>query len=124
MARLPDEIMAELVDFYFVNIHPWIPHDHLLNHRNTADQTKKSLTTTLLFIGWAAGNLIAPQIFQYSHAPRYVHGFMAHLVIHIVFIALTVLTRALLVRRNRFKERDVSHDLAFEDLTDRENPKS
>jgi hypothetical protein len=93
--------------------------------RNTAGQTKKSLTMTFLFVGWAVGNLIAPQIFQNSDAPRYLHGFLAHIVIYAVFIALTVLTRVILTRRNKAKEgesSDVSHELAFQDLTDRENP--
>lgn len=93
--------------------------------RNTAGQTKKSLTMTFLFVGWAVGNLIAPQIFQNSDAPRYLHGFLAHIVIYAVFIALTVLTRVILMRRNKAKEgesSDVSHELAFQDLTDRENP--
>ncbi|KAI2950737.1 hypothetical protein CBS147323_10665 [Aspergillus niger] len=93
--------------------------------RNTAGQTKKSLTMTFLFVGWAVGNLIAPQIFQDSDAPRYLHGFLAHIVIYAVFIALTVLTRVILTRRNKAKEgesSDVSHELAFQDLTDRENP--
>ncbi|GLA77516.1 hypothetical protein AtubIFM55763_009703 [Aspergillus tubingensis] len=93
--------------------------------RNTAGQTKKSLTMTFLFVGWAVGNLIAPQIFQNSDAPRYLHGFLAHIVIYAVFIALVVLTRVILMRRNKAKEgesSDVSHELAFQDLTDRENP--
>ncbi|KAL4893389.1 MFS general substrate transporter [Aspergillus ambiguus] len=92
--------------------------------RNIAGQTKKGVTMTMLFIGWSVGNLIAPQIFQ-SDAPRYLHGFLAHIVIYAVYIILTVVTRWILVARNRSKVRltgEVSHDLAFQDLTDKENP--
>ncbi|KAJ5150344.1 uncharacterized protein N7482_010802 [Penicillium canariense] len=93
--------------------------------RNIAGQTKKSFTMTMLFIGWAVGNLIAPQIFQSWDAPRYLHGFLVHIVIYAVYVALVILTRLLIMARNRSKEAiasEISHDLAFEDLTDRENP--
>ncbi|QKX55285.1 uncharacterized protein TRUGW13939_02377 [Talaromyces rugulosus] len=93
--------------------------------RNIAGQTKKGFTMTMLFIGWAVGNLIAPQIFQNSDAPRYLHGFLAHIVIYAVYVCLVLVTRVILVRRNRTKNqqsREISHDLAFEDLTDLENP--
>lgn len=84
--------------------------------------------------GWAVGNMVAPQIFQTSDAPRYLHGFVAHLVIYGIYLVLVVVTRLLLLRRNVKKRRAtvaatgtteedvVSHDLAFQDLTDKENP--
>lgn len=84
--------------------------------------------------GWAVGNMIAPQIFQTSDAPRYIKGFIAHLVIYGVYLLILVATRLLLLRRNVLKRRAagavsgtsnedvVSHELAFQDLTDRENP--
>ncbi|GAB7329172.1 hypothetical protein MBLNU13_g00993t1 [Cladosporium sp. NU13] len=100
--------------------------------RNIAGQTKKSTCLTMTFVGWAAGNMAAPQIFQAKDAPRYTHGFIAHMVIYGVYIGLVLLTRAILMRRNNQKEKlmresaasgtDISHDLAFQDLTDRENP--
>lgn len=93
--------------------------------RNVAGQTKKSTTMTMLFIGWAIGNLIAPQIFQSSDAPRYLHGFIVHIVVYCVYVGLVILTRIVLTTRNRQKQREVdeiTHDLAFQDLTDTENP--
>ncbi|KAF2652502.1 MFS general substrate transporter [Lophiostoma macrostomum CBS 122681] len=106
--------------------------------RNIAGQTKKGITLTLTFVGWAVGNMIAPQIFQTSDAPRYTHGFIAHLCIYGVYLLIVVLTRTILMRRNALKrstaatavaadtneaeENRVSHDLAFQDLTDLENP--
>lgn len=92
--------------------------------RNVAGQTKKGFTMTMLFIGWAVGNLIAPQIFQNKDAPRYLHGFLAHIVIYAVYVALVVVTRVIIMARNRSKKQvtsEVVHDFAFEDLTDREN---
>lgn len=79
---------------------------------------------TIVFIGWAVGNLIAPQIFQNSDAPRYLHDFVAHIVIYAVFVALVFLTRVVLMVETRSKEQGsskISHALAFEDLTDRKN---
>jgi uncharacterized membrane protein len=93
--------------------------------RNIGGQTKKGITMTIIFIGWAVGNLIAPQIFQNSDAPRYLHGFLAHIVIYAVFIGIVILTRVILMAKNRSKERgssEISHELAFDDLTDQQNP--
>jgi MFS family permease len=93
--------------------------------RNVAGQTKKGITMTFLFVGWAVGNLIAPQIFQEKDAPRYLPGFIVHLGVYAAYIILVVVTRILLMARNKKKDSEVaeiSEDLAFQDLTDRENP--
>lgn len=50
-----------------------------------------------------------------------------HLVVYGVYVCLVVITRFLLLRRNKQKDaaaagQEVNHDLAFQDLTDRENP--
>ncbi|KAK2744520.1 allantoate permease [Colletotrichum kahawae] len=68
--------------------------------RNIAGQTKKSTTLAMTFIGWAAGNMTAPQIFQDSDAPRYRKGFTAHFCLYVLFNLFLVLMRFLLVRRN------------------------
>ncbi|GME24915.1 putative transporter [Neofusicoccum parvum] len=106
--------------------------------RNIAGQTKKSVTLSMTFIAWAAGNMAAPQLFQTNDAPRYRHGFTAHLCLYIVFIVEVVVTRLILAKRNKAKaagssnaaEEMVSDDrkdtqaqqLALQDLTDKENP--
>ncbi|GAB7354319.1 hypothetical protein MBLNU459_g4835t1 [Dothideomycetes sp. NU459] len=102
--------------------------------RNVAGQTKKGICLSMTFVGWAVGNMAAPQIFRPSDAPRYTHGFIVHMVVYAVYFGLVVVTRVLLMRRNALKRRitavqagtsttdDVSHDLAFQDLTDKENP--
>lgn len=71
--------------------------------RNIAGQTKKGTTMTLVFIGWSVGNLIAPQIFQTKDAPRYLPSFLVHIVVYCVYIGLVVLTRVVLMTRNRRK---------------------
>lgn len=57
----------------------------------------------MTFIGWAAGNMTAPQIFQDSDAPRYRKGFTAHFCLYVLFNLFLVLMRFLLVRRNKAK---------------------
>lgn len=75
--------------------------------------------------------MAAPQIFQTSDAPRYIHGFIAHLCIYGIYVLLVIVTRAILMRRNAKKvavanegiaSEGVTHNLAFQDLTDQENP--
>ncbi|KZL65064.1 allantoate permease [Colletotrichum tofieldiae] len=73
--------------------------------RNVAGQTKKSTTLAMTFIGWAAGNMTAPQIFQAGDAPRYRKGFTAHFCLYVLFNAFLVLLRFLLVRRNLGKRK-------------------
>ncbi|SNX85111.1 related to allantoate permease [Melanopsichium pennsylvanicum] len=99
--------------------------------RNVAGQTKKSTIITMTFVGWAAGNMAAPQIFQTSDAPRYIKGFVAHLCIYGTYIALVILTRIILMRKNVKKRaaaeaaglsEEIDHQQAFDDLTDQENP--
>ncbi|KAJ4294225.1 hypothetical protein N0V90_007915 [Kalmusia sp. IMI 367209] len=94
--------------------------------RNIAGQTKKGMTMTLVFVGWSVGNLIAPQIFREKDAPRYLPGFLVHIIVYGVYVGLVILTRIILMARNRRKEipavEGPSHDLAFQDLTDTENP--
>jgi cytochrome c biogenesis factor len=93
--------------------------------RNIAGQTKKGMTMTMVFVGWSAGNLIAPQIFQEKDAPRYLPGFLVHIGVYAVYVGLVVLTRIILLRRNHRKDAvvtEITHELAFQDLTDIENP--
>lgn len=103
--------------------------------RNIAGQTKKSTALTMTFIFWAAGNMSAPQIFQASDAPRYRKGFTIHFCLYAAFNAVLVVLRLLLMRRNAEKranarlggeghdeQESISHNLAFADLTDKENP--
>lgn len=106
----------------------------------------------MTFIGWAAGNMTAPQIFQASDAPRYRKGFTAHFCLYVLFNIFLVAMRFLLVRRNLGKRKaataldpanlaaeevsedgkervgrgahdeKIEHSNAFADMTDKENP--
>lgn len=96
----------------------------------------------MTFVAWAAGNMTAPQIFQAADAPRYKKGFTAHFCLYVVFNITLALLRVLLLRRNKAKraaaaallsieatsgateqqDAKINHSLAFDDLTDKENP--
>jgi len=78
----------------------------LMMSRNIAGQTKKSLVYGSTFMAWGAGNAIAPQLFWDSWAPRYLPSLYIHLGIYTAFATLCLVTRVLLVRRN--KDRDIA----------------
>jgi hypothetical protein len=105
--------------------------------RNVAGQTKKSLTLTITFIAWAAGNMIGPQIFQANDSPRYHKAWIAHLCLYGTFNVVLFVTRIIIMKRNREKraaalegedaplfaaDDNITHAFAFDDLTDLENP--
>lgn len=82
-------------------------------------------------MGWGLGNALAPQLFWDSWAPRYINSLYIHIGLYICFISNALITRWMLVRRNK---RNVAAQTnaegvivqkfnhAFEDLTDRQNP--
>ncbi|XAO24864.1 hypothetical protein I312_103673 [Cryptococcus bacillisporus CA1280] len=106
----------------------------MLLSRNSAGQTKKSITYAVTFIGWSSGNAIAPQIFQSKWAPRYLHSLHIHLALYGCFVITALLTRTLLWRRNKKRlaekgarraadgDEFIENLHAFEDLTDLKNP--
>lgn len=105
---------------------------------NVAGRTKQVVASSLVFIFWAVGNAIGPQVFRANDAPRYIKAFIVHIVIYGVQMVTIVLLRAHLMRLNVLKRRaqkavenklsaedakeDLGHQNAFADLTDRENP--
>jgi len=94
--------------------------------RDIAGQTKKSTTMTMVPIRWAVGNLIAPHISQEKDEPRYLPGFLFHIGVYEAYFCLVVVTRIVLMARNRRKDAEgnqISHNMAFQDVTDIENPK-
>ncbi|OCF31218.1 hypothetical protein I316_07187 [Kwoniella heveanensis BCC8398] len=95
--------------------------------RNVSGQTKKSITYASTYIAWAGGNAIASQLFQSKWAPRYLNSLYIHLGLYGCFIITCIVTRTLLVLRNKKKEaamssEDNTNSRAFEDLTDIQNP--
>jgi hypothetical protein len=105
---------------------------------NVGGRTKQVVASSLVFIAWAVGNAIGPQVFRANDSPRYIKAFIAHIVLYSVQMLTIVLLRARLMRLNVVKRRaqkkaenkasaeeveeDLGHQNAFADLTDQENP--
>lgn len=72
--------------------------------RNVAGQTKKSVSTASLFVAWAVGNTIGPQVFQSKDAPRYFTCFSVHMGCYGAIIILLVVLWLYLRNENKKKE--------------------
>jgi len=102
---------------------------------NIAGRTKQVVTSSLVFVAWATGNAIGPQVFRADDAPRYRKGFAVHLVLYVIQLVTIVFLRFYLMWQNakkreaqkgavadaRAADTDLAHRHAFDDLTDREN---
>lgn len=59
-----------------------------MSQANTAGNTKKTIQYSILYIGYAVGNLIGPQTFREDQAPAYTGGFIAMLICYCVCVLL------------------------------------
>ncbi|KIK65420.1 hypothetical protein GYMLUDRAFT_239956 [Collybiopsis luxurians FD-317 M1] len=105
---------------------------------NVAGRTKQVIASSLVFIAWATGNAVGPQVFRANDAPRYIKAFIVHIIVYGIQLVAIVFLRFYLMRLNQLKRRAQSlqettvsgedsnehleHKRAFQDLTDRENP--
>jgi Na+/proline symporter len=92
---------------------------------NTAGSTKKTVQYSILYIGYAVGNLIGPQTFRANQAPAYTGGFVSMLVCYCVCVALMAGYWSIAVVLNRRRvnaaeppETDGDLQEAFADMTD------
>ncbi|KAJ7283840.1 major facilitator superfamily domain-containing protein [Mycena rebaudengoi] len=108
---------------------------------NVAGRTKQVMASSLVFIAWALGNAIGPQVFRDNDKPRYIKAFIAHMVMYGIQLVAIVVLRIRLMRLNVLKRRaqamdadidklkangeledeNIAHRQAFDDLTDFEN---
>ncbi|KAL2133504.1 hypothetical protein VTI74DRAFT_2230 [Chaetomium olivicolor] len=78
-----------LFGYYIISIYPGIsPLIYSWSGQNTGGDTKRKVTTGMLFVGSNAGNVIGPLLFRPDEKPRYTRGLTANLVL---FVALAVL---------------------------------
>ncbi|KAI8298537.1 hypothetical protein K4K61_011580 [Colletotrichum sp. SAR11_59] len=82
-------IAAQMVGLYFMYFY-WPPYvvGISLPQANTAGQTKKAVCFSLVQVGYAAGNLIGPQTFISTQAPKYNGAVIAMLTSYVVSIVL------------------------------------
>ncbi|KAF7331961.1 hypothetical protein MKEN_00076400 [Mycena kentingensis (nom. inval.)] len=104
---------------------------------NIGGRSKQVIASSLVFIAWAVGNAIGPQVFRDNDKPRYIRAFIAHLVVYGIQLIAIVVLRLRLMRLNVLKRRaqalepskangeleneHITHRNAFDDLTDWEN---
>ncbi|KAJ3957915.1 hypothetical protein N0V92_005502 [Colletotrichum tropicale] len=82
-------IAAQMVGLYFMYFY-WPPYvvGISLPQANTAGQTKKAVCFSLVQVGYAAGNLIGPQTFISTQAPKYNGAVIAMLTSYVVSMVL------------------------------------
>ncbi|KAG7822315.1 hypothetical protein KL928_000790 [Ogataea angusta] len=91
---------------------------------NVAGHSKKVAVSTVFLIGYCAGNMIGPQTFVEAQAPTYIGAKTAMLVCYCVGAAAMAAMYLIYYARNRERGEPPaeSGDLAFADLTDKQNP--
>ncbi|KAI0018301.1 major facilitator superfamily domain-containing protein [Xylariomycetidae sp. FL0641] len=119
---------AQMVGLYFMYFY-WPPYvvGISLPQANTAGMTKKSITYSLVAIGYAAGNLIGPQTFREDQAPKYTSGVVAMLVSYCVAIMILLVYWLFAAWENKRKDQKYGKPEAvhegtadgFVDITDR-----
>ncbi|KAB2107346.1 hypothetical protein AG0111_0g4053 [Alternaria gaisen] len=81
-----------LFGYYLTSFYPGIsPLIYSWSGQNTGGDTKRKVTTSILFVGASAGNIIGPQLFKPSEKPHYYRGLRANLGLFIAIIVLILL---------------------------------
>ncbi|GMM47011.1 hypothetical protein DAPK24_035860 [Pichia kluyveri] len=98
---------------------------------NTAGFTKKMITTAVMLIGYSAGNVIGPQTFRSSDAPKYNKAKAGAVGCYCATILLMAILTYINIRENKKRDKArealgdkyvVPENIEFADLTDFENP--
>ncbi|KAH7037069.1 major facilitator superfamily domain-containing protein [Microdochium trichocladiopsis] len=90
--RSPSDRGPLLAAYYILSFYPGIsPLIYSWSGQCTGGDTKRKVTTAMLFIGSNAGNVIGPLLFRTDEKPRYDRGLRASLGL---FVALAVVTIA------------------------------
>lgn len=81
-----------LVGYYLTSFYPGIsPLIYSWSGQNTGGDTKRKVTTGILFIGASAGNIIGPHLFKPSEKPHYYRGLRSNLALFVTIVVLVVL---------------------------------
>ncbi|KAK2812423.1 hypothetical protein FQN50_001424 [Emmonsiellopsis sp. PD_5] len=93
---------------------------------NTSGYSKRSFTSSGIFMGYCLGNFVGPIVFKEEDAPVYAPGFIIVLVTSIAALILVVIYRYVAIYENRQRDKSgimEGFDNAFDDdLTDKKNP--
>lgn len=78
-----------LFAYYIISLYPGIsPLIYSWSGQNTGGDTKRKVTTAMIFIGSNAGNIAGPLLFTPEEKPGYRRGLMANLVMFALLIVL------------------------------------
>ncbi|KAL6704877.1 hypothetical protein ACN47E_007560 [Coniothyrium glycines] len=81
-----------LFGYYMTSFYPGIsPLIYSWSGQNTGGDTKRKVTTSILFVGASAGNIIGPHLFKPSEKPHYYRGLRANLALFVAIIFFVVL---------------------------------
>jgi hypothetical protein len=84
VGRAASDRAVLLFGYYIISFYPGIsPLIYSWSGQNTGGDTKRKVTTAMLFIGSNAGNIIGPLLFRPEEKPRYTRGLTANLVLFI-----------------------------------------
>lgn len=119
--RAPSDRAVLLVGYYIISVYPGIsPLIYSWSGQNTAGDTKRKVTTAMLFIGASVGNIIGPQLFKPSEKPRYDRGLRSNLALFVVLavlIVIGVLWIKVLNRRQAARRRELGKSEVIRDLS-------
>ncbi|GAM89756.1 hypothetical protein ANO11243_077950 [Dothideomycetidae sp. 11243] len=91
-----------LFAYYLISVYPGItPLVYSWSAGNTAGESKKKITTAILFMCQCAGNITGPQLYQTGDAPLYHRGLMSNLALFVVLIGLYAVQVAYLFFLNK-----------------------
>ncbi|KAK7183002.1 hypothetical protein DPSP01_006049 [Paraphaeosphaeria sporulosa] len=91
-----------LFGYYMTSFYPGIsPLIYSWSGQNTGGDTKRKVTTSILFVGASAGNIIGPHLFKPSEKPYYRRGLRANLALFVAIIVFVVLAMVWITILNR-----------------------
>ncbi|KAJ6074931.1 uncharacterized protein N7446_002708 [Penicillium canescens] len=94
-----------LAGYYIISVYPAItPLIYSWSAANTAGETKKKVTTGILYVGQCAGNVLGPNLYTTNEAPLYRRGLLSNLALFCVLILLTGANMAYLQFLNKKHE--------------------
>ncbi|KAH7379429.1 major facilitator superfamily domain-containing protein [Phaeosphaeria sp. MPI-PUGE-AT-0046c] len=91
VGRGPSHRGVLLFGYYLTSFYPGIsPLIYSWSGQNTGGDTKRKVTTGILFIGASAGNILGPHLFKPAEKPYYSRGLRANLALFIGIIVLVL----------------------------------
>ncbi|KAJ5724076.1 hypothetical protein N7488_002111 [Penicillium malachiteum] len=95
-----------LIGYYIISVYPGItPLIYSWSAANTAGETKKKVTTAILYVGQCVGNIIGPNLYTTEQAPLYRRGLNSSLAMFCVLWLLIMLNMAYLSFLNKKQEK-------------------